>query len=631
MCGITGFTSFEFRISQETLVKMTATLKHRGPDDEGYYVSREIALGMRRLSIINLTPGIYPLRNERKDLFSILDGKIYNFREIRKELEKFGHQFKTNCDGEILIHAYEQWGINFFSHLNGMFAIALWDEKRKLLFLARDRLGIKPLYYTVVGDDLIFASEIKAILKHPAVKGKPNLRVFGSYFSFRYIVGKETFFKDIFSLSPGSYLIWQKGKINRRKYWDLPVVIDKEDKGENFYLGKTKLLIEESIKKRLAGNAPLSAFLSGGIDSAITVAVMSRLLNEPVKTFSIGFSEKGFNEFSYARQVVRKLKADHREIILKGVDYVNLMPKLIKFKDTPLSAPHEVPAYVLSKELKKFSSVVISGEGADELFGGYGRIFRSPIDYCRLRLIPRSLRKHLLSNLYQKYKNFNPQSKLDFFLHLYRYISLDEQKELFSPEVREIINNDEYGTRVFESCFQKTKNLSFYDQILYSFQKLHLLGLLHRMDTATMAASVEARVPFIDHKLIEFVNTIPFEYKIRWESFKNRLASLLLNCDQISEEHDIPKYLLKKIFEGELPKQVVWRKKVGFPVPLDAWFKGGFKNYARKVLLSKKCRQRGIFDLKNIEKMLKYESGKRFGYKVWMMINLELWFREYFG
>ncbi len=629
MCGIAGFTHQQSKNSRPLLTRMVGTLRHRGPDDEAFYVSDKIAFGMRRLSIIDLTPGIYPIKNERGNLILIFNGEIYNFGEIKRELEKFGHRFKTKCDGEVLVHAYEQWGENFLSRLNGMFALALWNKKEKRLFLARDRLGIKPLYYALLGGDLVFASEIKAILKHPEFKKKPNLKVLGSYFSFRYIVGEETFFEKIYSLPPGYFLVWQEGKVKKKRYWDLPIIADKKGEDLEFYLEKTKLLLKKSVKRRLISDVPLGAFLSGGLDSSIIVAIMSNYSNRPVKTFSIGFAEKGFNELTYSRRIAKRFKTDHQEIILKGVDYIDLMSKLIKFKDAPLAVPNEVPLYLMSKELKKIFTVVLSGEGADELFGGYGRIFRSPFDYQRLKLIPTSARERFLPNLYRKYKGFDPENELEFFLYLYRYTPLKEQREIFSSQVNEIVKNDQYGIAVFQSFFQKTKDLSFYERVLYVFQKLHLLGLLHKIDTTTMAASVEGRVPFVDHELVEFVNGIPFGDKIPWKSLTDKLVSLFLNCNQISEKHDVPKFLLKKNFEGILPKRIVWRKKVGFPVPLDDWFKGSFKDYARKILLGSKSKSRGLFNLKNVEKMIRTDSGEKFGLKLWQMVNLELWFREY--
>ena len=642
MCGITGIYGFDERceIPKSLIQKMANTMVHRGPDDFGYYLNENVALGHRRLSIIDLKTGKQPMSDKNGDIWIVFNGEIYNFRELRKDLERKGYTFKTQSDTEVIIYCYEEYGLNCLKRFNGMFAFAIYDKIKKRLFLARDRLGIKPLYYTVTNKEIVFASEIKAILKHPNVKKKVNLYGISSYLSYRYVLGKETLFEGIYTLQPGHFLVYENGNIDEEQYWELPVISQKEDKGDEYYVKKLRELLTRSVKRRMISDVPLGAYLSGGLDSSIIVALMSEISNEPVKTFSVGFKEEGFNEFEYANIMAERYGTDHREILLNAEKYIELMPKLIKCKDAPLSVANEVPLYEMSKELKKDITVVLSGEGADELFGGYGRIFRSPFDYERLKLIEENpdlldetVKSILMNSLRDKYGDLDFKNELIHFLSTYNWMTLEEKEEIFTDEVNSIIGNDEHVLSVFKEYFDKIEDLNHYDKYLWMFEKLHLVGLLMRVDMTTMAASVEARVPFVDHELVEFAFSLPFKYKIRWKSLLHQAMATVYNSDKISENFDTTKYLLREAFKDKVPEDILYRKKMGFPVPVHQWFGGKFNDYAKQTLLDEKVKKRGIFNTKKIEEWLANSDNfksHQFGLKIWMLINLELWFREYF-
>ncbi|MBL7147244.1 MAG: asparagine synthase (glutamine-hydrolyzing) [Nanoarchaeota archaeon] len=638
MCGITGVLDLKgkSKLSKKIAIDMTKVLKHRGPDDSGIFLDKGIFLGHRRLSIIDLSKnGHQPMSDKEKKIWITFNGEIYNFQEIKNILIQKGYKFFSKSDTETIINAYKEWGISCLERFNGMFAFALWDKNE--LYLVRDRLGVKPLYYSVFDGKLIFASEIKSILAYPKFKRKPNLKAISSYLSYRYVLGEETLFENINQLLPGHFIKVKDGEIIKKEYWDIKLTLKKKDLGEKYYLKKIQNLVTSATKRRMISDVPLGAYLSGGLDSSVIVAIMSKLKTDRFKTFTVGFQEEGFNEFEYSKKVAEKCDVDHKEILLSCKDYIKTLKKLIKYKDLPLSVPNEVPLYLMSKELKKDITVVLSGEGADEVFGGYGRLFRSPFDYKRLKLrekLPNPIKKSLFKNLNKKYKHKKFSSELDHFLYLYSYFPFEEKKFLFNEEMNKLINNDENLKYIFNRYFNKCPKLSYYDKILYTFEKLHLPGLLGRVDNATMATSVEARPPFVDYELVEFLFSIPFKYKIKWKSLSSRIKSLTKTSDDISENLDITKYLLRKSFSGDLPGIILKRKKQGFPVPLDKWFKTELVAYAQNLLLRKDAKINEIIDQKNlkiwIENNLKFGKDKLFGQKLWMLLNVEFWMEEYF-
>jgi len=639
MCGIAGI--FDLRknkkISKQTLLSMCNSMVHRGPDDSGIVILNNLGLGHRRLSIIDLSKkGRQPMSDDKKEIWIVFNGEIYNFREIKDELIKKNYNFKSKSDTEVIIYAYKEWGIDCIKKFNGMFSFALFDVKKNELFLVRDRLGIKPLYYTKINNSFIFSSEIKAILKYVGFKKEVNIRAVSSYLSYRYVIGNETLFKNIFKLLPGHYMSIKKGKIAIKKYWDINLSENRSLK-EKDCKREVKRLLNKAVELRMISDVPVGAYLSGGIDSSVIVALMTKLSDKKVKTFTIGFKEQGYNEFYYSKQVAEMYKTSHKEILLSEEDYLKTMKKLIKYKDSPLSVPNEVPIYLMSKELKKDITVVLSGEGADEIFGGYGRLFRSPFDYKKMKMMkhfPLFLRKKLFKHLTVKYGNKEFKSELDHFLYNYSYFPIEEKKFIFNDQVNNIVGNDENLRAIFNGYFERARKASYYKKIGYVFEKVHLPGLLAKLDCPTMATSVEGRVPFVDHNLVEFMFKVPEKYKMKWKSFADMLRSLKETSDHISEKRDTPKYLLKESFRDILPEEVVERKKKGFPVPLDIWFRGGINKLAKKELLNSNSRIRLIVNQKNLKKWidanLKNKSDNSFGQKLWMLLNLEYWLREYF-
>ncbi len=647
MCGIVGIVNLDNKkpVSKEVLKSMTDTLVHRGPDDSGEFIDRYVAFGHRRLSIIDLSKlGKQPMSDIKGRAVIIYNGEIYNYREIKRELIKKGNSFKSKSDTEVILSSYLSQGENFIHKLRGIFAFALYDKVKKKVFIFRDRIGVKPLYYSEHDGKLIFSSEIKAILKFPGFDPAPDFLAISSYLSFRYPIEELSFFNNIRTLLPGYYIEIEltSGKYIVKQYWELPIISKKEDRGEEYYVEKIKEMVFESIKYRMISDVPIGAYLSGGLDSSIVTAVMSQFADEPVKTFTIGFEEKDYNEFKYARIIANMYDTDHHEILLSKDDYIRNMISLIRFKDMPLGIVNEPALYAMSKELKKYITVVLSGEGADEIFGGYGRIFRSPFDYERLMEIDKNIEKieyienllvqEMVKNLKDKYGDIIFSTPVEHFLYLYQYINWEDKKEFLSGDFLKNLDNDLFLKRRVCNYFEKTKGMSLYDQYMWIFTKMHIVGLLHRVDTATMATSVEGRVPFLDHNLVEFVLSIPFKYKIKWKSLISKIIASVLNSDQISENFDIPKYILKKAFKEHIPDTIISRKKVGFPVPVHLWFGDDFKKFTKDILLSKKARERGIYNIGKIEKLLdskKLFKTNREGLKVWMLLNLELWFKEY--
>jgi len=625
MCGICGFSNLSGAGKKKDLLEMTKTLAHRGPDGEGVFWREGIALGHRRLAIIDKEGGHQPMSDIQKNLWLSFNGEIYNFKKLRERFQKSGYRFRTEGDTETILAAYREFGLKFVDHLEGMFAFALYDSKQKKLILARDRLGVKPLYWGVFAGEIIFASEIKAILKHPLVKRELNPLAVSSYLSYRYPLGKETFFKNIFSLEPGYLLIFDKGKIKKTKYWDLPVVLEKEDKGEDYYILKIRDYLRSAVENRIVADVPVGAILSGGLDSTIITALMSSASKNKVKTYSVGFREKGYDESIFSKLVSREFSSEHHKLILSPQRYFSQIANLIKIKDAPLSVPNEVALSCLAQKMKKKVTVVLSAEGADELFGGYGRIFRSPYDLQRLNnTLPLAIKRILFSALFKKYGT-PAKTYLDHFLFNYHWFSDDEKSRIIKKDFFSQLETHQYPKIVFEEIFNKIKNLPPEDQYLYVFQKIHLLGLLHRLDSATMAWGVEARAPFTDHRLVELVNQIPFKYKIKWNSRLAKIFSSFSSSDTISERFDITKYILKKSYKNEVPAQIIKRKKMPFPIPLDQWLKAR-DSWAKEILLSSKTK---IVDPQAIELWLKNLPKKDFGMKLWMLASLEIWAKEY--
>jgi len=640
MCGIAGLINFNTEyLDPSPLKHMTDSIVHRGPDDNGYFNDKHVAFGFRRLSILDLSLGHQPMETSEGDCVVVFNGEIYNFKEIRKTLSLKGYSFKTNCDTEVILYAFKHWGIDCVHKFNGMFAFAIYDKRKKTVFFARDRLGIKPLYYTIVDGVLVFGSEMKVILEYPGFKKSANLKAISSYLTFRYPQGDSPVFKGIKRLMPGHIMQISASGLKIKQYWEIPFFDHKEDLGEQFYLDKTEELLSKAVERRLISDVPLGALLSGGLDSSLIVANMCNHMSGHIKTYSIGFDAQGYDESGYAKMVADHCGVDHLSLTLGHSDYMDQLRKTIIQKDAPLSIPHEVALLNICQELKKHTTVVISGEGADELFGGYGRVQRSPMDFKKIdfikRTFPESFRKPLLKVMGARHNIDNwmaIKNHMEHFFSVYNWIPFEEKWNLFTESTMEEIDHDRSNIEFWERDFDKISAGNEYDKILYLFEKNHLVCLLDRLDSMSMAASVEARVPFVDHELVEFASEIPIKYKLKWKSPLHQASSLFTNSFQASEKLDYSKYLLRQLGFKHLPKEIVARKKKGFPVPLDSWIRGGMIKHAREILLDEKTIDRGIFRQSQLEQILNKKQNLDYdfwGKKIWMLMNVEIWFREF--
>lgn len=598
MCGISGiYSSKRIPNIKERIISMNDSVFHRGPDAGDYFVKNNLGLGHRRLSIIDTSErSNQPMVSNSTTWHIIFNGEIYNFKEIKKKLN---YTFKTNSDTEVILAAVENRGINWFvENANGMFAIALYNENTKKLFLIRDRLGIKPLYYFIDNEKLIFSSEIKSILSSGLVKAIFNEFAVDEYLANRFIRAPYTFFKNIFQLKPGHYIeVSNTININETKYWDLPSSFNMDDKYDEEYI--SNLFNEElvkAIKYRLVSDVPLGTYLSGGVDSSLITAITCKLKRTKLNTYTIGFRE--FNEFEYSKIIAKKYNTSHHEILMKKDDYLSQWENLIRFKDAPLGVPNEIPLALMSTKLKKKITVVLSGEGADELMGGYGKIFRSPFDF-----------KNHSSNI----------SFYEFFINQYEYVSRKMRDKFLSTPFDYRVEFD----NIVASKFSMHNNE---ENVFRFFHKYHVKGLLQRVDTTTMQASVEARVPFLDHNLINFVyENVPYNLKLKWKSNNNKNRAIKLLSKDYSEELDIPKYLLRKISYDYIPHKIIERKKVGFPVPLTEWF-SNLEDVARQYLLNASWLKKDVFN----DLLTNSKTSFRSGQVLWMFINVEIFKRQYF-
>jgi len=637
MCGICGIITCDRNelIDKQIIKKMTDTLKHRGPDDSGIYISTvcegniQAGLGHRRLSIIDLAGGHQPMANEDETIWISYNGEIYNHAELRKTLEKCRHKYRTVSDTETIIHLYEEYGEDCVHKLRGMFAFAIWDDINKKLFIARDRLGIKPLYYYAKDGLFIFASEIKGILASGMVPINMNISSLPEYFTFGYISNQETMFKEIQKLLPGHTLMWEKDDIRIQQYWDMKFVDDGNYKEDAYYYQRFIELFEESVQMRLMSDVPLGVFLSGGLDSSSIAAVMAKYVSEPIKTFSVGFEQQYYSEFDYAREVAQHIGAEHYEVVLKPNDFFDSLPKLIWHEDEPIKAPPSVALYYVAKLARENVKVVLTGEGSDELFAGYDDRYWVTLWNRKLAhyfgfLVPDIIRKWIIRpNLWKLpiplkfkkvlshtflYHSLEPQQIL--FDNFYSIFTRDMQELLFSPEMQSRIDGvDPYKSSM--NYLNSTNAPDFLNQMLYMDVKTYLLELLMKQDQMSMATSIESRVPFLNHELVEFAANVPPHLKLNGR---------------------IGKYIVKKMMQDMLPPRIIERKKMGFPVPMETWLKTDFDDYARSILLDQTTKERGYFNVEYVEKLLKeHTEGEKDNHsQIWSILNFELWNRIFF-
>jgi len=620
MCGICGKINFNSQpIDEQLLQKMTKVLNHRGPDDEGIYIKDNVGLGHTRLKIIDLSTAAHqPMSNEDGTIWIVYNGEIYNFQELRKDLLEKGHIFRSKSDTEAIIHLYEEYGIDCVKFLRGMFAFAIWDDNIKRLFLARDRVGKKPLNYAIKNGSLIFASEIKSILQDSDFPREVNLKALDLYLTYQYVPAPETIFSGIKKLPPAHILVLENGKIKIERYWQISYKNSLKMKEEE-YCERILELFTEACRIRMVSDVPLGAFLSGGIDSSAVVSIMSKISSLPVKTFSIGFKEESFNELRYARKIVRLFKTEHHEYIVKP-DALEVLPKLIWHFNEPFADSSSLATYYLSKITRQEVTVALNGDGGDELFAGYERYTANKIANI-YSLIPRFLRKGISSvvqylpestNKKDFIKGFKKFTKGGYFSKEKRYacwMSIFDnalKDNLYSQDLKNRlkgINSWDY----ISDAYKQSDTKDFINTILFVDTLTYLPNdLLVKVDITSMANSLESRSPFLDHKLMEFAATIPSNLKVKG----------LTN-----------KYILKKAFSSILPKDILHRKKSGFGVPVGSWIKNELKDYTYGILLNQRCIKRGYFNEQTIKRILDEHSlGKvDHGHRIWSLINLELW------
>jgi asparagine synthase (glutamine-hydrolysing) len=622
MCGIYGIASLntgETPAARALLSQMGDAMRHRGPDDEGYYLGQGIAMGMRRLSIIDLTGGHQPIPNEDETVWAICNGEIYNFKELRRELEKAGHIFQCDSDTEVLVHLYEQEGLDFLKKLRGMFGLALWDARRRRLVLARDRVGEKPLYLYKDAERLIFASEIKAILECEGIPRAVNSRALHDYCALGYVPAPYTMFGGIEKLLPGEVLVLEQGTVTIKPYWDLSFEhVEERSEEEWVELLRDKLL--ESVRMQLVSDVPLGAFLSGGIDSSTIVAAMAQSSDRPVNTYSIGFEgpDQFYNELPFARTVAQQYATNHHEIVVRP-DVCKLLPQLIWHMDEPVADSALITTYLIARLAGESVTVILSGVGGDELFGGYRRYLGESIG-AYYRRLPGFLRRKVVPFLFSKL----PQDRHSSFANYARLASsyvrsaeLDADRAyadfitVFSPAMRaELLRNqDAPGDFAVDGYFSRCRNAESLHRNMYVDIKTSLADdLLLLTDKMTMAASIECRAPLLDYELIELTARMPARMKVNGLTLK---------------------YLLKKTAAKWLPPQILHRKKRGFGAPVGSWFRDQLQPLMEDCLSREQVSKRGFFDPATVERIIESHRNRTADHTdhVLALITFELWCR----
>ncbi len=638
MCGINGIAysrrAREGRVETTDLVRMRDVITHRGPDDGGLFVDGAVGLGHRRLSIVDVSAGHQPMTNEDDTLHIVFNGEIYNHADHRPALEARGHRYRTHCDTETILHLYEEHGARAVEHLRGMFAFAIWDARRRELFIARDRLGVKPLYYVHRADgSLFFASEIKSLLAARAVGAGINYRALPDYLANHGTSGEETLFAGVKRLLPGHTMLWREsGEIEIEKYWDIEFAEDANGDGHESprrsdadYIAEWSELFRKSVKLRLMADVPLGMFLSGGIDSSAIAAVMSGMVSDPIKTFSVAFQEREANELGYARLVAEKFRTDHHETIVSPEDFFGALPRLVWHEDEPLAHPSSVALYFVSRLASRHVKVVLTGEGSDEMLGGYERYYKT---LYNLALAPRyrqltneGLRLAVARRIESLPLDSKVRHKLrrtflclapdieSLYFDNFAVFTRAMQGDLLTPEARERAGGIEPYADMHR-YFQTDAARSLLNRMLYADTKTYLHELLMKQDQMSMAASIESRVPFLDHKLVEFTARLPGHLKLRrgWTT----------------------KYILRQSMKDVLPAPILSRRKMGFPVPVGAWFRGAYRGVLDEYVLGERAAARNLFDPAYVRNLVaRHQAGENHTERLWSLVNVEIWLRQF--
>ena len=632
MCGIAGILEFgcDTRASASALREMCGVISHRGPDDEGFYTDGRVGIGMRRLSIVDLATGHQPISNEDGSLWIVYNGEIYNHLALREELIARGHSYSTHSDTETIIHAFEEYGADCVQHLRGMFAFAIWNRNTKTLFIARDRLGIKPLYYKLDGERFLFASEIKAILACGNIRPQFNRAALPEFLAFGYLSGEESFYSGIKKLLPGHTMtIGPDGGAQIRQYWDLDASKPHESRDENYYIRGYRELLEGAVNSHLMSDVPLGVFLSGGLDSSAVAALMTKVRREPIETFSVGYGEESYSELPYARMVSEHIKSNHREVLMSEDDFFSALPHLIWHEDEPLVWPSSVSLYFVARLARERVTVVLTGEGSDETLAGYTRyaftLKNAALDRAYRGVVPNLFRRALRNSVANSsLLSATLRRKLEhtfigkdgeawdsfYFDNFLSAFSAAEQRQLLKEEfASEFPPASAYkNVLAYWERSATQGGEAMLQRLLYTDIKTYLVELLMKQDNMSMAASIESRVPFLDHVLVEFATRIPKEVQIQGLAGKR---------------------ILKKAMEDLLPREIIYRPKLGFPTPWSRWLAGPRLETIRSLLLEKRSLERGYFRREAIEKLFdEHQANHRDNYdRIWRLLNLELWHR----
>ena len=625
MCGICGifFSDRDWRVKADVLAGMNRQIVHRGPDDEGFFVEENVGLAMRRLSIIDVKTGHQPLTNENRDIWIVYNGEIYNHADLRPGLEAKGHQYRSRSDTETIVHLYEEYGCDCVKHLHGMFAFVIWDRRKRVLFAARDRLGIKPFYYRWDGKSFLFGSEIKTILAYPGIEPEFNRATLAEYLAFGYITAPETMFAGICKLMPGHTLeLVEGGEPRIERYWDLVTQVDEIPRSRDYYVSRYRELLEDAVSSHLMSEVPLGMFLSGGLDSSAVAALATKIRGDRIKTFAVGYGEEQFSELHYAREVAAHINSDHHEVRLSREEFFQSLPRLIWHEDEPIVWPSSVSLYFVARLAREQVTVVLTGEGSDETLAGYTRyaltLLNARMDGAYRAVTPRALRELVRKAIQSTPLGAKLHRKLEHtflvregnswpsFYHdnFFSAFSVAEQKNLLTLEAL-AVSGDPYAGSM--AAWEHSHG-DLLHRLLYADINSYLIELLMKQDQMSMAASIESRVPFLDHELVEFTARIP---------------------EQFSIEGLGGKFILKRAVEDLLPRSIVYRKKMGFPTPWECWLAGPQLDDLERMLLEPRSTERGLFRPEQVQRLFnEHRASKRdHGNRIWRLLNLETWLR----
>jgi len=621
MCAIVGIVQLDprERVGDVRLKRMRDVLHHRGPDGAGLWIEGPVGLGHRRLAIVDVAGGHQPMANEDQTVWIVFNGEIYNHAELRPELEARGHRYRTRSDTETILHLYEEEGERCVERLRGMFAFAVWDRTRRRLLLARDRLGIKPLYYARTDRELLFASEIKALLAASPIRAEFNEAVLPEYLATRFVAGEETFFRGIRKLLPGHTLSWSLADgFRERRYWRLPVTTDDSPVELQERASHLRTRLEGAVRSHLMSDVPLGLFLSGGLDSSGLAALMAPMVKEPIRTFSVGFTEREANELPYARLAASSVGAEHREVIVSPEQFFKTLPRLIWHEDEPIAFDSSVPLYFVSRLAQEHVKVVLTGEGADELFLGYPwyrvSLWNERLGGPYWRLVPQMLREKVsgvIKRLPNPVRRYAERSFLALHpgprgLFYENFAVFPEALQRTLVRDKGILTaRDPYAVGL--RCFTEHSG-GILERMSHADLQTYLVELLMKQDQMSMAASVESRVPYLDHELVEHVVTIPSQYKLHgWQT----------------------KAILRESLRDLVPREILTRKKMGFPVPLGRWLRGPYRSVVEEFVLGPRTLQRKLFQPSELMRLVEeHRTGTRnHAVRLWLLVNLEVWQR----